>query len=321
LPSATSDFVAVTVGDMIYIIGGQTKDGNSSLSMIRYDPIIDEFKSKAPMSAGRMRYGAAVVGTKIYVVGGLAVDDKTPMLRTTFIYDTENDSWAVGPFLLEGRSDHCAFAVGAKVYAVGGYTDEYVTLSSVEVMDTSATPPVWAPAPSLPEARGDVTCASSDGKGYAIGGYLDPTWHPTGFKEDVFEYDAAGNAAGWVNKTSMPVDVGDKAAVTLSDGSILVLGGETHARGARTQVATHTSLQYYPKHDTWVKKAPMPTARFRFGAAVDADGYVHAFGGHTHCETIYEKNFTDCPAKALKSHEMMFDAVHPDIWMQVLEAA
>ena len=337
LPAGTSDFVAVTVGDKIYLIGGQDVNGASMTVVREYDPVIDDYNStKAALSVGRMRYGAAAVGTKIYVIGGLEVDDPfgsapgetpirppIPMEHTTFIYDTVADTWAVGPQLITGRSDHCAFAVGTKVYAVGGYTDFFETLDSVEVLDTSASSPAWAAAPSLPEARGDVTCAAAGGKGYAIGGFYDPTGNFAAdqFTEHVFELDVAGGAAAWTNKSSMPVAVGDKAATALPDGSIVVIGGETHRNdGTESLTATHTSLQYYPAHDTWVKKAPLPTARFRFAAATDADGYVHAFGGHTHCMVTNSTDWaSDCAAQALVSHEIMFDVVHPDLWIHSTE--
>ena len=336
LPAGTSDFVAVTVGDKIYLIGGQDVNGASMTVVREYDPVIDDYNStKAALSVGRMRYGAAAVGTKIYIIGGLEVDDPfgsdvppirppIPMEHTTFIYDTVADTWTVGPQLITGRSDHCAFAVGTKVYAVGGYTDFLSALDSVEVLDTSASSPAWAAAPSLPEARGDVTCAAAGGKGYAIGGFYDPTGTFADldqFTEHVFELDVAGGADAWTNKSSMPVAVGDKAAAALPDGSIVVIGGETHRNdGTESQTATHTSLQYYPAHDTWVKKAPLPTARFRFAAAADADGYVHAFGGHTHCAvTSFSPYTTDCAAQALVSHEIMFDVVHPDLWIHSTE--
>ena len=333
LPEAASDFVAVTVNEKIYLIGGWNEAGESLVAVHEYDPVIDDYNSsKAVLSVGRNRYGAAAVGTKIYVIGGLDVDDpfgdvdpaNTETPHTTFIYDTVADTWEVGPDLITGRSDLCAFAVGTKVYAVGGYTDLLDPLKSVEVLDTSASSPVWAAAPSLPEKRGDVTCAAAGGKGYAIGGFYDPAgqWSALEFKEHVFELDVAGGATAWTNKASMPVAIGDKAAAALPDGSIVVIGGETHRDdGAASMTATHTSLQYFPAHDTWVKKAPLPTARFRFAAAADADGYVHAFGGHTHCEVVsFNPYATNCPDQVLDSHEVMFDVVHPDLWIHSTEA-
>jgi len=323
LPAATSDFLAVTVGDKIFMIGGQDTAGASTATVREYDPVIDAFNAtaKTAAQAGRMRYAAAVVGTKIYVLGGLAVDDGTPQLKTTWVYDTASDTWDyTGPNLIVGRSDFCAFVVGQKIYAVGGYTTGYAALESVEVLDIGAATPAWATAPALPDARGDVTCAASGGKGYAIGGYHDPTdtfANNTAFKDTMYELDVAGGAAAWVAKSPMPTAVGDKAAAVLSDGSILVIGGETHNRGVHTQVATHTSVHYYPKHDTWVTKAPIPTARFRFAAATDADGFVHAFGGHVHCFSDWSVSppTTTCPADALASHEVMMDVTHPDLWI------
>lgn len=315
LPTGTSDFLAVTVGDKIYMIGGAVAAGTTIATVTEYDPVIDEYSNKTAASAGRNRYAAAVVGTKIYIIGGLAVNDwvaNTGTEKTTWIYDTADDTWTVGPELTTSRSDFCAFTVGTKIYAVGGYTLNWETLDSVEVLDTSATTPAWAAAPSLPDNRGDVTCASSGGKGYAIGGFHDPTanisFDNTAFKETMYELDVIGSATAWTTKAPMPVAVGDKAAATLSDGSILVIGGETHNRSSSTQIATHTSVQYYPTHDTWVTKAPMPTARFRFGAATDADGFVHVFGGHDN-----EAHNT------MDSHEVMMDVTHPDIWIHTKE--
>ena len=328
LPAPSSDFVAVTVNGKIYLIGGWDVNGASMTVVREYDPVIDDYNSsKAALPVGRTRYGAAAVGTKIYVVGGLEVDDpfgdadpaNTQTPRTTYIYDTVEDEWTVGPDLATGRSDLCAFAVGTKLYAVGGYTDFLNTLDSVEVLDTSASSPAWAAAPSLPEARGDVTCAAAGGKGYAIGGFYDPSgnFNPLNFAEHLFELDVAGGAAAWTNKTSMPVAVGDKAAAALPDGSIVVIGGETHrGNGAATQTATHTSLQYYPAHDTWVPKASIPTARFRFGAA-QVDDIVYAMGGHRVCETNWDTYASDCARKTLDSVEALLDVAHPDIWVHV----
>jgi hypothetical protein len=312
LAAGTSDFVAVTVGDKIYMVGGATSAGNSTSAVTEYDPVVDKFDTnKTSASAGRMRYAASVVGTKIYVIGGVGTydDDNSDTKKTTWVYDTVTDAWAVGPELITSRSDFCAFTVGTKIYAVGGYTAYWVTLASVEVLDTAATAPAWTTAPALPAPRGDVTCAASSGKGYAIGGFYDPTASATSFDHTAFvatmyELDVASAAKAWVAKSEMPTAIGDKAAAVLSDGSILVIGGETHNRNASTLVATHTSVQYYPKHDTWVTKAPIPTARFRFAAATDADGFVHAFGGHNSEAAV-----------TLNSHEVMMDVTHPDLWI------
>lgn len=317
LPAATSDFQAVAAGDKIYLIGGQNRTGGVLDTLVEYDTAIEKYTALTPMPAPRMRFGAAVHDGKIYVVNGLAADDATP-LKTTFVYDIASKAWSTGPETAVGRSDTCAAAAAdGKIYVVAGYAKDYETLKSVEVMDTAAAAPTWSSAADLPDKRGDVTCAASGAKVYAIGGYYDPsgTWSASAFHASMFQLDASA-AAAWTNMTDMPSARGDKAAVTLSDGSIVVVGGEGHARGEVTQIAQHPVEQFFPQHNTWIVKASIPTARFRFAAAA-VDDFVHAFGGHVLCETGWNGDWTnmDCATKTLDSHEVLMDVAHPDIWL------
>jgi N-acetylneuraminic acid mutarotase len=329
LATRTSDFQAVTVGDKIYLIGGQDDSGNALNTLIEYDVIRETYTTKTNMPGTRLRFAAVAHDGKIYVIGGLSADDCSDMLHTTLVYTISADSWTTGPSLEIGRSDTCAAVVDGKIYVVGGYDTVNCAwsgddaLSSVEMLDTSATTPRWTSAPARPAKRGDVTCASSGGSVYAIGGYYEPNWNGTlGFKDTVFALDVSSGASAWVTKSPMPGARGDKAAATLSDGSIVVVGGETFADEYTTQIAMHTVEQYYPKHDTWVAKAPIPTARFRFAAAAHND-FVHAFGGHEICTTTYDANgnfvSSDCAttANTLNSHEVLMDVTHPDVWVHV----
>ena len=331
LPVNLSDYQAVSHKTHVYVIGGQkgcsssdTCAGTVVNTVYQYDTKLDKYTTKAAITdngvaAIRYRYASAVVGDKIYIIGGLTADTATGMLKTTLIYDISTNSWSDGPNMATGRSDTCAAVVGSKIYVVAGYQsiDPINVLDTVEVLDTAAVSPAWTTAPSLPAKRGDITCASSGGKVYAIGGYYDPTgtWKPGAFHDTMFEFTPG--AAAWVEKAKMPSSRGDKAAVTMSDGSIIVVGGETHAREEQNQVAAHPVEQYYPAHDTWVPKASIPTARFRFGAA-QVDDIVYAMGGHPVCETLdYESMASTCASQTLDSVEALLDVAHPDIWVHV----
>ena len=330
LPVTLSDYQAVSHKTHVYVIGGQkgcissdTCAGTVVNTVYQYDTKLDKYTTKAAITdngvaAIRYRYASAVVGDKIYIIGGLTADTPTGMLKTTLIYDITNDSWSTGPEMAAGRSDTCAAVVGSKIYVVAGYQsiDPINVLDTVEVLDTAAASPAWTTAPSLPAKRGDITCASSGGKVYAIGGYHDPTgtWKPTAFHDTMFEFTPG--AAAWAEKAKMPSSRGDKAAVTMSDGSIIVVGGETHAREEQSQIAAHPVEQYYPAHDTWVPKASIPTARCRFGAA-QVDDIVYAMGGHRVCETNWDTYASDCARKTLDSVEALLDVAHPDIWVHV----
>ena len=324
LPEKLSDYQAVAHKTHVYVIGGQKGCSGANCAgtvvntVYQYDTKLDKYTTKAAMPAVRFRYASAVVADKIYIIGGLIADTPTGMLKTTLIYDIPTDIWTTGPDMAEGRSDTCAGVVDGKIYVVAGYQsiDPIDVLDTVEVLDTTADIPAWAAAAKLPAKRGDITCASSGGKVYAIGGYYDPagTWSPAAFTDTM--YELTPGAASWAEKAKMPSSRGDKAAVTISDGSIVVVGGESHAREEQSQIATRPVEQYYPAHNTWVPKASIPTARFRFGAA-QVDDIVYAMGGHRICETNWDTYASDCAENTLDSVEALLDVDHPDIWVHV----
>jgi N-acetylneuraminic acid mutarotase len=316
-----SDFIAVPSGDKIFLIGGNDIAGNAMADVTEYDTILETYTVKRAMPAARARFGAAIHDGKIYVVGGVTAghDDNANVLSTTLVYDIADNTWTSGPALAKARSDTCVAVVGGAVHVVGGYSLYWETLNSTEVLDATASPLAWSAGPTLPAPRGDVTCAASVGHVFVFGGHYDPTASATSFNYSafhatVFSLDVSKSATTWLEKAPMPNARGDKAAATLSDGSIIVVGGETHARGAQTEVALHDVEQYYPTHDTWVAKAPVPTARFRFGVAA-VDDQVHAFGGHKVCSSYGDATLAACATDALDSHEVLMDVVHPDIWV------
>ena len=96
LPEPRSDMAAVLVecnpcalpgggavnGSRILVLGGLGTENNVSSSVLMYDPLLDEFTQLAPMPVPRFRFGAAVVGEEVYVVGGFdaGTDDAQPLL-------------------------------------------------------------------------------------------------------------------------------------------------------------------------------------------------------------------------------------------------
>merc|ERR1719424_1701797 len=235
-----------------------------------------QWTSKTVLPETLSDYQAVSHKTHVYVIGGQKGCNSSDtcagtQVNTVYQYDTKLDKYTEKAVIKDNdvaaiRYRYASAVVGDKIYIIAGYQsfEPINVLDTVEVLDTAAASPAWTSAPSLPAKRGDITCASSGGKVYAIGGYYDPTgnWKPTAFHDTMFEFTPG--AAAWAEKAKMPSSRGDKAAVTMSDGSIIVIGGETHAREEQSQVAAHPAEQYYPAHDTWVAKASIPTARFRF---------------------------------------------------------
>lgn len=76
------------------------------------------------------------------------------MVKSTFIYDIQNDKWSKGKNSLEYHSDTCADSLNRKVYMVGGYGANYSYLNIVEVYDPVIDP--WSQLPNMPTARREL---------------------------------------------------------------------------------------------------------------------------------------------------------------------
>lgn len=107
---------------------------------------------------------------------------------------------------------------------------------------------------------------------------------------------------------------GDFAAEALPGGRVIVMGGET-SNGTATEFALHDVEEYSDRADSWVPKAPLPEARFRFDSA-HVKNNVWVFGGHPTCSS---KQGTDkpCVAVALSSVWAFFDVQTPDVFVNV----
>jgi N-acetylneuraminic acid mutarotase len=69
LPTARSHHAAVTVGSVVYVLGGH--DGAVIVAIVlTYDSTEDTWSQVSPMPARRHAFAACAVGSKIYVFGG-----------------------------------------------------------------------------------------------------------------------------------------------------------------------------------------------------------------------------------------------------------
>jgi len=321
MPSARSDMQAVPYGDEghIAVIGGKNSNSSVISDVLSYDPLLDKFTELEPLPGPRYRFGATHgPNGDVWLSGGLASDERSydsEQLASTLVYRAASGKWESGPDLSTPRGDHCMATIGNTIYAIGGWTTGYVDLASVEALDLSQSQPTWQPVADMPAPRGDLLCRCAGNKVYVAGGYHDPEgeWRPSSFQKTLFEYDPASNS--WATKAPMGQARGDGAMVMTESGKILMMGGEFHARGQFNQIPQHDVELYYPAHDVWVPKAPMPLARFRFAAA-QVGGEVFVFGGQLLCSTGWEGEAEDdCAQRALASTAVFLDLDHPDVFV------
>jgi N-acetylneuraminic acid mutarotase len=143
-----------------------------------------------------------------------------------------------------------------------------VTTESAAPVDVAA-PGTWTALAPLPTARQEVAVAALEGTVFVIGGF-GPHAQPVGTVE---VYDPAADR--WEPRASLPVPL-HHAAAAVVDGRLFVIGGYTGGRMSWTpDPAVH---EYDPVRNSWMMRAPMPTARGALAVAT-LRGKIHAVGG------------------------------------------
>ena len=146
LPVAMQNIGAATVGGKIYVVAGNTSNGTNvagsaaiPCSQIKnayeFDPTTQTWSMKSALPTPTDGAGIAVIGTKIYVIGGTVgqplpgqscPDSVTPSngqdLATAqvMVYDTASDTWAAAAPLPSAARLVAAEVVNGKIEAFGG---------------------------------------------------------------------------------------------------------------------------------------------------------------------------------------------------------
>ena len=133
---------------------GKPEDLHSVKTVQRYDPASGRWEDLTPLPEGRSAHGAAVVGDRLYVVGGWTLDGDRfsgKFGAGGFVLDLARPDAAwqpIPPPPFERRSLAVA-AVGDDVYAIGGATEVPGAFSDeVYVLDTRTG--AWSRGPKLP---------------------------------------------------------------------------------------------------------------------------------------------------------------------------
>mmetsp|Transcript_34146 Transcript_34146/g.75744 ORF Transcript_34146/g.75744 Transcript_34146/m.75744 type:complete len:448 (-) Transcript_34146:647-1990(-) len=326
-----SDHAVVSYNGRMYVFGGQSTDpANETVVIVlgattRYNMYLNTYLELAPMpnGQGRARFGYALVGSKIYVFGGMKSSDwDAAATAETLIYDIDANTWSQGPALNFPRTDLAGAAVGGKIYAIGGYNSStYDATTTVEVLDTTRPNAGWVSAPDMRVPRGDLRAASSNGLIFALGGVTNTpncgdsyvACHP--FTASVEAYDPATNA--WSARTPMKYKRGDFAVTTLPGGRLITVGGEGYNdETKRNEAALPWVEEYMVVQDVWVPKAPLPEPRFRFDMAADGE-LLYAFGGHPTCNSELSNVTQNCYGVALSTILGYYDVNYPPIYAVV----
>jgi hypothetical protein len=194
--------------------------------------------SKAPIHVARTYLGAAVVGGKIYAIGGY---NGSGDLGTNEEYDPVTDTWVFKASMPVPSSGFATAVYEGKIYCIGGEMNQ--------VYDPASDS--WENKTAMPTSRTYMRANVVGGKIYLIGGTVPDNKSIPGFRNLSANevYDPATDT--WTTKTPIPNATTISASVTVGN-KIYVIGREA--------VSSFDNLNqiYDPQTDRWTLGSTPP---------------------------------------------------------------
>lgn len=202
LPEEVREMVGVWAGGKLYAISVWTSDSGPGNSYV-YDPEQNTWSAMAPFVRKAANPSWAVVGDRIFVIGGVdwvhldtiyifdtqtqtwsqgasgapigelkaatAFGDKVYVFangNVPHIYDPATDSWSTARSIVLGSNARAAVTVDDLIYLIGGqdYREGFVDVYS-PLCDA------WRRGPSMPTPRSGLGATVVDGRIYTFGGF------------------------------------------------------------------------------------------------------------------------------------------------------
>lgn len=274
-------------------------------------PACSGWSTKASLQTARSRAASAVVGGKIYVLGGSTNQGITASVE---MYDPVNNTWQYRAPLAEPR-----FAAGFATYSdryiisVGGSDGSTGTTNKMLVYDTMGDTSWVGPSTMTSRLRASATILND--KLYVVGGSYQSTVYDTIEEYDLiapnpprtftmpgprqsanvvtvgskiyimggmnsgnsttdtfWEFDPNASSDNFTIKDRLPVSLGGRA-ISHTNGKVYIAGGIIS--GFPPSSWTSDVLEYDPATESWATISQIPTSRYAAGlAAVDNTLYV-----------------------------------------------
>jgi hypothetical protein len=304
LPSPRDRFVIAALPDgRALVTGGTSSEGEigprSYSSTYVFDLDARSWSRSGLLNTARSDpAGAVLADGRVLVAGGyyadLPANPPRRMLDSSELFDQATGEWSCTGSLLDARYGASAVTLAdGRVLIVGGWPSVEngpaplsgplpPPLASAEVYDPETGR--WSQAGKLDLARTNfVLVALADGGALVAGGsvWLEPPGYgrePTSRTE---RFDP--NTSVWSPTGDMAMAAADRTGIRLSDGQVLVAGGDFTVHEADVAfpvpgLTADTEL-YDPEADVWEATTPMPRSRSGASAIVLEDGSVLLVGG------------------------------------------
>ncbi len=208
------------------------------------DPVADAWTARAPMPTPRNGFGTAVMGGKVYVIGGLVADPKRkPGSSNTNVveeYDPKTDTWKAQTPMFTPRHQMAVLVLGNLIYTLGGaatFPDDFDRdTDRVEIYDPATDR--WSVGWPMAMPLAYFSAFEHQGKIVAL-----PGSHPRGALQ---EYDPAKGR--WRFLSEGPLTARWRFAAAAAQGKIYLFGGMDRAPwdGSPTKAGLAVTEEYQP---------------------------------------------------------------------------
>jgi len=241
---------------------------------------------KKELPSPRYGFGTAVVGGKIYVIGGT---DGLVDLAEVLEYDPLLDTWTRKADMPTARSNLAATVWNGKIYALGGGETNYSSKRANEVYDPLSD--AWLSLASLPGNIFGMSAHAIKGKIYSVDPVFQYNINTDDWWDTAFPHlDTVWNDTTWVIDSIIPdTDYSNIKSYlphqyhyycsAVYNNLIYVMGG-TDGYGFSPFVDV-----YHPGTNLWATARDMigPSG---FSSATMANGFIYVIGG---CDTASSK--------------------------------
>ena len=250
----------------LYVLGGDTTGGGvPTTSCLKYNLITDTWEYIAPLPEPLRTNAAAILGDKIYTMGGFNAPFPAPAVASFYEYDINADSWTQLPDLPDPM-----FFTGAEgfedslIYIIGGMQDNLADSDGlrVQAMLYYANNMQFSDATSMPEGTAAFGHSLVDRSLYISAGLTGTTGNfvPNNITLRG-EIDVSDRLQiNWEYKTDRPLAVYAHYDYVKSEDKIYSAGGSTTGGFGPTAFA----WEYLIGADTYETEADIPNPLMAF---------------------------------------------------------